>query len=95
MIEHNNIMHASSKTHDQIILLLCKSRLQRPGCSLLLGLCEQRPCWTGRPFQRPLVDSSSGGCGHPHLPPHLTLCGGGDHEGLLSPAAPELAGSVM
>ena len=77
--------------------LLCISRLQRPGCSLLLGLCGQRPCRTSRPFQRPLVDSSSGGCGHlhSHLPPHLTSCGGGDHEGLLSSAAPELLISTL
>ena len=41
---------------------LYKLHLQRPGCSLLLGLCGQRPCWTGRPFQRPPVDSSSREC---------------------------------
>ena len=75
----------------------CISHHQTPGHSLLLGLCGQRPCWTGRPFQRPPVDSSSGGCGHLHslLPLHLLSCGGGDLEGLLWTATPKLTVSIV
>ena len=70
--------------------LPCTSLHQRAGHFLPLGLCGRRPCWTGRPFQRPLVDSSSGGCGHPRSHPYSSH-EEGDCADLLQPAAPRLA----